>query len=172
MCISSFILSHFVDCAISICFTCRFSAPCTAVLLFSKRDCVFFTKRRKIFDKISKIPRFYEKSMTFSIFICCLDSQPRRVSPTILRVGSFLFGHESGHSIAHPSGQSSEKLLTRIPQSSHSKKSPCRYVSAEGLSSSVISPKCAYRAATAAFSSSTRSVFSHFTPRSSRPIWP
>ena len=65
MCISSFILSHFVDCAISICFTCGFSAPCTAVLLFSKRDCVFFTKRRKIFDKISKIPRFYEKSMTF-----------------------------------------------------------------------------------------------------------
>ena len=29
-----------------------------------------------------------------------------------------------------------------------------------------------YRAATAAFSSSTRSVFSHFTPRSSRPMWP
>ena len=29
-----------------------------------------------------------------------------------------------------------------------------------------------YRDATAAFSSSTRSVFSHFTPRSSRPMWP
>ena len=29
-----------------------------------------------------------------------------------------------------------------------------------------------YSAATAALSSSTRSVFSHFTPRSSRPMWP
>ncbi len=29
-----------------------------------------------------------------------------------------------------------------------------------------------YRDATAAFSASTRSVFSHFTPRSSRPMWP
>ena len=48
-------------------------------------------------------------------------------SRSSLCVGSFLFGHESGHSIArpialratgsHPSGRSSEKLPARCPDS-------------------------------------------------------
>ena len=47
-CISTFILSQFDICAISICFTFTFSAPCTSVLPFSNRDCVFSTKRQPI----------------------------------------------------------------------------------------------------------------------------
>ena len=52
--ISGFILSHFVDCSISICFMYRFSAPCTAVFPFPSRECEFLTKKRPNLYRFAK----------------------------------------------------------------------------------------------------------------------
>ena len=91
--ISTFILSHFAFCAISICYTKRFSAPCTSVLLFSKRDCVFSTKRQPFSFAVAKIHRFFEKSITFP----CrhipppLPAAPCKKAPLPVGRGAFFF---------------------------------------------------------------------------------
>ena len=122
-----------------------FSAPCTSVLPKSVGLCEFFTKSTIFSDKAT--PRRSKKGL--------LQRTPSvTASPCQLPLGGSLGVTVSGESLP---------LRGR-----------CHRVSDDGRSYAqpLFANLRSYSAATAAFSSSTRSVFSHFTPRSSRPMWP
>ena len=122
-----------------------FSAPCTSVLPKSVGLCEFFTKSTIFSDKAT--PRRSKKGL--------LQRTPSvTASPCQLPLGGSLGVTVSGESLP---------LRGRWHRVSDDGRSYAQPLFANLRS---------YSAATAAFSSSTRSVFSHFTPRSSRPMWP
>ena len=144
-----------------------FSAPCTSVLLFSKRDCVFSTKRQPILCHFANFGRFSWKSKTF----LCLSSLPGSLFREIKMQCAGQQRCCCFRSFALPGRAAKTKASAANLLSFRSSEAIVAdaflfYMIAIGALCS------AYRAATAAFRASTRSVFSHFTPRSSRPMWP
>ena len=161
-------------------------SPCNRSLFhhFAKRSSpifvrcdkiAFFTRTRELFPK--KLLYFSVKSVILYPTGASVGYKAKRraflsgtpvVHPSIIMLFSsftflsFTLSRKGQTKNASPPARGSVFCLS----AAHHRKAPCTFHGTGRFAFQF------YSAATAALSSSTRSVFSHFTPRSSRPMWP